>query len=190
MRLLSQNAESEEFVDFSVHNYTDISQNHSWSFFEDLEPLTVHYDGGIALMGTALGQSQEKLWRRALPKVAPGLPLWAILHWQASYEMNANSAVALRLYDDGGGLVYQYEDALRNFSDDRVSSLCSTEEIVDPLFHLDLPAELEEGICELTLGVYNFETRAPAIASRTNGPEIFLARLRFSSAPSAIGADG
>ncbi|MDE0311513.1 MAG: hypothetical protein OXI52_04545 [Caldilineaceae bacterium] len=188
--MLSLNAESEDFVDFSVHSYTDISQNRSWSFFEDLVPLSVHYDGGIALMGTALGQGQEQLWRRTLSIATPGLPLWAFLRWQASDEMNANSVVALRLYDDGGGLVYQYEDALRNFSDDRVSSLWSTEEIIDTLFHPDLPTELEEGICELRLGVYNFETRAPAIASGTNGPEIILARLQHSSVSSMVGTDG
>ncbi|MDE0068466.1 MAG: hypothetical protein OXO48_02035 [Caldilineaceae bacterium] len=180
---------SEDFVDFSVHSYTDISQNRSWSFFEDLEPLSVHYDGGIALLGTALGQGKQQIWRGRL-NVNSSQPLWGFFRWQTSDEMNANYAVALRLYDEGGGLVYQHEDALRSFSDDRVSSLWSTEEIVDTLFYLDLPAELEEGIYELRLGVYNFETRAPAIASGTNGPEIVLARLRSSSVPSAVDADG
>ena len=40
---------SDELVGFRGHNYVDISLDRTWTFYEYLEPLTVHYDGGISL---------------------------------------------------------------------------------------------------------------------------------------------
>ena len=48
---------SDELADFRLHNYVDISLSRPWTFYDYLEPLTVHYDGGISLHGLALGQA-------------------------------------------------------------------------------------------------------------------------------------
>ena len=57
---------SDAFANFQLHTYTDIALDHPWTFFEQLEPLTVHYDGGIDLMGLALGQIEQLSSRQPL----------------------------------------------------------------------------------------------------------------------------
>ena len=37
----------DEYPDFRFHNYTDISLDRPWTFYDQLEPLTVDYDGGV-----------------------------------------------------------------------------------------------------------------------------------------------
>ena len=50
---------SDEYDDFQVHNYVDISLERPWTFYEYMEPPTVQYDGGISLHGLALGQGKS-----------------------------------------------------------------------------------------------------------------------------------
>ena len=52
---------SDEYPDILIHSFTDISFDRPWTLFDELEPLTVHYDGGIALQGFAWGQGEEQL---------------------------------------------------------------------------------------------------------------------------------
>ena len=54
-------AGSDEMEGFRVHNYTDITLQLPWTFYEQLESPTVHYDGGISLLGIALGLGEEQL---------------------------------------------------------------------------------------------------------------------------------
>ena len=46
---------SDEYPDILIHSFTDISFDRPWTLFDELEPLTVHYDGGIALQGLRFG---------------------------------------------------------------------------------------------------------------------------------------
>ena len=50
---------SDEYADFQIHTYTDVALGRPWTLYDQLEPLTVEYDGGIALQGYALGRGQE-----------------------------------------------------------------------------------------------------------------------------------
>ena len=52
--------DSEEFTNFRVLTYSDVTLDRPWTFHEKLEPLTVQYDGGIVLLGVALGQGEEQ----------------------------------------------------------------------------------------------------------------------------------
>ena len=53
--------DSEMYTDFRIHNYEVVSSERSWTFYEEMEPLTVHYDGGISLHGIALGAFPETI---------------------------------------------------------------------------------------------------------------------------------
>jgi len=55
---------SDEYADFQIHNYADISFERPWTFYEEIEPPTVLYDGGITLHGLALGQGAVQLTSR------------------------------------------------------------------------------------------------------------------------------
>ena len=54
---------TDDYDDFTVHNYADISFERPWLFYEQPEPLTINYDGGIALQGlpSATTQSNSRL---------------------------------------------------------------------------------------------------------------------------------
>ena len=60
--------DSDEYADFRVYNYIDISVDRTWTFYDYLEPLTIHYDGGISLHGLAWAR------RRAVVNSASARP--------------------------------------------------------------------------------------------------------------------
>ena len=53
--------ESQDYGEFVIHSYTDISLDRPWKLYDHLEPRTVNYDGGISLQGLALGRGEEQL---------------------------------------------------------------------------------------------------------------------------------
>ena len=55
-----QYVDTEHFNDFRIHNYTNVRMERRWTFYERLAPLNVEYDGGISLMGFALGQGEKE----------------------------------------------------------------------------------------------------------------------------------
>ena len=63
---------SDAYGSFQIHNYTDIVLDRPWTFYEDLEPLTVYYDGDIALEGIALGQGERAVVIAAAVESGPG----------------------------------------------------------------------------------------------------------------------
>ena len=56
---------SEQHPFFRIHTYSDIKLDNSWTFYEQLGPPTVHYDGGISLQGFAMGQGEQQLFHAA-----------------------------------------------------------------------------------------------------------------------------
>ena len=71
---------------FESTTIVDISLARPWTFYEYLEPLTVHYDGGVSLLGLALGQGEEQLAiRQQLLQSGSRIVLcgW-VLQWQTS----------------------------------------------------------------------------------------------------------
>ena len=91
----------EEHGDVQIHTFTDIELDQAWTFYEALEPLTVHYDGGIVLHGAALGQGAEQLSSQRLP-LGRDRVLWGVLQWQTSPGLEIDYARSLRLYNAWG----------------------------------------------------------------------------------------
>ena len=170
---------ADEYPDFRFHNYTDISLDRPWTFYERLEPLTVEYDGGIGLRGLALGQGVEQLTSRQLLHLERGRPLWMVLQWETVSELDADYAISLRLYN---------AEAERSFQEDSVlkSSLVSPtsdwtgDEPVETVALLNVPADLPAGEYELRMVVYDFETLTPTVETGVWEPEVTLARLRLA----------
>ena len=170
---------SEEFAAFQIHTYTDVSLDQVWTIYEELEPLTVHYDGGISLHGLALGRGEEQLLSQPLVNLGEDRSLWVALQWQAAPGLEIDYAISLRLHDAGGGGVYQKDDVLSNSSPASTSSW-SADELVETLHLLEFPADLPAGEYELRLVVYDFKTQQPTVQLDVWEPEVVLARLRLS----------
>ena len=170
---------SEEYDDFKIHNYADISFERPWLFYEQLEPLTVNYDRGITLQGFALGRDAEQLSFGQLLNLGSERALWAVLQWQTDPELDFDYAISLRLYNSEGERAFQEDAVLRNPSH-RPTSRWAANEPVDSLLQLDFPADLLPGDYELRLVVYNIETLTPTVQQDVWEPEITLARLRMT----------
>ena len=171
---------SDEFADFRLHNYVDISLGRPWTFYDYLEPLTVHYDGGITLHGFALGQGEEQLSTRQPLPLGGDRSLWGVLQWQAAPGLDIDYAISLRLHNMEGERVYQADDLLWKPTNHTPTSQWSADEVVDTLVQLDFPPDLPPGDYELRMVVYNFETQAPTVQQGIWEPEITLARLRLA----------
>ncbi len=172
---------SEEFANFQLHTYTDIALDRPWTFYEYLEPLTVHYDGGIDLLGLALGQIEQMPSQQPL-SLGQDRSLWVNLRWQTTPGLDTDYAVSLRLYNAEGEWTYQDDYVLGNSTFARTRHW-SADEAVDTLFHLDLPADLPSGEYELRLIVYGTETLTPTVEIGVWEPELLLARLRLAESP-------
>ena len=170
---------SEEFAAFQIHTYTDVSLDQVWTIYEQLEPLTVHYDGGISLHGLALGRGEEQLSSQPLVNLGEDRSLWVALQWQAAPGLEIDYAISLRLHDAGGGGVYQKDDVLSNSSPASTSSW-SADELVETLHLLEFSADLPAGEYELRLVVYNFETQQPTVELGVWEPQYVLVRLRLA----------
>ena len=75
--------------------------------YDQLEPLTVEYDGGIALQGYALGRGKEQLSSEQLLTLRENLSLWMALRWQLAPGLDIDYAISVRLHGAEGGGVYQ-----------------------------------------------------------------------------------
>ena len=62
---------SEEFPGFRIHSFAEVSTERPWTFYT-VEPVTVKYDGGIALQGLALGQGATAVAISAVARVGAG----------------------------------------------------------------------------------------------------------------------
>ena len=170
---------SEDFASFRIHTYADISLDRPWTFYEQLEPLTVRYDGGIDLRGLALGQGEEQLSSQKLLSLEMVRSLWVGLQWQTTPGLDTDFSISLRLYNSDGALSFQRDAVLGNPSLARTSQWAA-EEAVDTLFHLELSDDLLPGEYELRMIVYNTETLTPTVEIDVWEPEFVLARLRLA----------
>jgi len=170
---------SEEFDSFHIHTYTNIKLDPPWSFFEQLEPLTVRYDGGIELQGLALGLGEEQLPSRQLFNLGQARSLWIALQWQTDPSLEVDYAISMRLYSSEGALFFQRDVVLGN-QDHARTSQWSAAEVVDTVYNLDFPSELPSGEYELRLIVYDTETLTPTVEIDVWEPELVLARFRLA----------
>lgn len=171
---------TDEYDNFQVYNYADISLERPWTFYEQLEPLAINYDGGIALEGLALGQGAEQLPSQQLLKLGRERPLWGVLQWRIGPGLAVDYAISLRLYNVEEEMVYQADELLWQPANHWPTSQWPANEPVNTLHQLDLPADLPPGEYELRMVVYNFETQAPTVQQDVWEPESTLARLRLA----------
>ena len=170
---------SDEYGRFQILTYTDISLDRPWTFYEHMEPLTVHYDGGISLLGLALGQGEEQLSSQQLFNLGEDRSLWVGLHWSTAPELDINYAISLRLYNAEGESAYQ-EDAMLWKPDLALTGRGGPSELFDTMVQLDFPAGLPLGEYELRLVVYDSKTLKPTVELGVWEPEFVLARLRLA----------
>ncbi|MXZ21246.1 MAG: glycosyltransferase family 39 protein [Caldilineaceae bacterium SB0665_bin_25] len=171
-------AGSEKFTNFRLHTYTDLELDRSWTFYETLEPLTVRYDGGIDLVGLALGRGAEQISSQQPLRLGKDRSLWVALQWQTTPGLDTDYAVSLRLYDSEGAMSYQDDHVLGNSAFARTRRW-AVGEPVDTLFHLDFGADLRPGDYELRLIVYGTETNVPTVEIGVWEPELLLAHVRL-----------
>ena len=123
---------SEGYADHRIHSYTDISLERSWRFYDELEPRTVDYDGGISLQGIALGQGGEQMSTAQMIELGRERPMWMALQWQIAPGLAIDYAISLRLHDAAGDRVFQ-EDAVLWNPGHRPTSSWPAHEPVDAL---------------------------------------------------------
>ena len=172
---------TDDYDDFTVHNYADISFWRPWLFYEQPEPLTINYDGGIALQGLALGYDAEQLPFGQLLNLGRERSLWGVLQWQTEPGLDMDYVMSLRLYNAEGERAYQEDTVLWN-PDHWPTSHWAANQTVDTMTLLHFPADLQPGDYELRLVVYDFLTQTPTVQQGTWQPVITLARLRLAEA--------
>ncbi len=170
---------TDDYDDFRVHNYADISFGRPWLLYEQPEPLTINYDGGIALQGIALGHDAEQLPFGQLLNLGPDRSLWGVLQWQTEPGLDMDYVMSLRLYNAEGERAFQ-EDAVLWNPDHWPTSHWAANQTVDTMTMLHFPADLQPGDYELRLVVYDFLTQTPTVQQGTWQAEITLARLRLA----------
>ncbi len=169
---------SETYDYFQIHNYTDILLDRPWMLYEHLEPLTVLYDGGIALQGLALGQGAERLSSQQLLSLGPERVLWLALQWQTIAGLDIDYSISLRLYNAEGGWDYQRDIVIWK-PDHKSTGLGEEAELFDTLVQLAFPSDVPPGDYELRMVVYNIETLTPTVQEGVWKPDVTLARLRL-----------
>ena len=168
---------SESHDGFQIHSYADFDLNRPWTYYEHLEPLTVHYNGGISIHGFALGQGTEQLSLNQQFDLHHDRSWWIAMQWQTVPGLESVFSISLRLHDAEGSMVYQQDAVLEN------PALVPTnkwqaDELVDTLYFLEFPSELLPGEYELRLVVYDFETLIPTVEQGVWVAEKTLARLK------------
>ena len=171
------NSESRE--SFQIHSYADIELDRLWTYYEKLEPLTVHYDGGISFRGFALGRGTEQFSLNQPIELDMDRYWWIATHWSTAPDLEAIYSISLRLHDSEGSVVYQYDAVLEN-SRSLATNRWQADELVDTLHILEFPPELPPGDYELRLVVYDFETFKPTVELGVWEPETVLTSLQLS----------
>lgn len=166
------------YPSFQIHRYTDVVLDRPWAIYDHLEPLTVHYDGGISLLGFALGQGEEQLSTRQIPDLPKNHSFWLALRWRTATALDIDYAASLRLHNADGGTVFQQDVVLKN-SSPAATSHWNPDEPVDTLFYFKIPTGLTPGEYDLRLIVYDFDSLKPTVELGVWEPEYVLARLRL-----------
>ena len=170
---------SEAYGGHRVHSFTDISLEGSWRFYDEMEEMTVDYDGGIALQGIALGQGPEQMSTAQMIELGRERPIWMALQWQIEPGLAIDYAISLRLHDAGGDRVFQKDLVLWD-AGHRPTSNWPADGPVDSLGLIQLSADLPAGEYELRMVVYDFETLVPTVEVGVWKPEVTLGRVRLA----------
>ena len=170
---------TQEYADFQIHTFTDIAQKRPWTFYDYLEPLTIHYDGGISLHGIALGQGSQQVSSQRQIDVIQGRSWWIAMRWRTAPGLDIVYSTSLRLYDSEGRTVYQYDSVLEDATP-LPTNRWQADEQVDSLQFLEIPTDLSPGEYELRLVVYEFESLKPTVELGVWEAERVLTSLQLS----------
>ena len=172
---------TDEYDDFTIYNYADISFEQPWLHYEQLDPLTIHYDGGIILQGLALGHDDEQLSFGQLLDAGHERSLWGVLQWRTEPGLKIDYATSWRLYNTEGERSFQQDYVL--WSPIHLpTSYWSPHLPVETMTLLHFPPDLPPGEYELRLVVYDFDTQIPTVQINVWEPETTLARLQLTEA--------
>lgn len=170
---------SESHESFQIHSYADIELDRQWTYYEELVPLTVHYDGGISFHGFAFGQGTEQFSLNQEFNFSQDRTWWVAMQWTTALGLEAIYSISLRLHDAEGGMVFQQDAVLEN-SDTLATNRWQADGPVDTLHFLEVPSDLPPGDYSLRLVVYDFETLKPIVELGVWEPETVLATLRVA----------
>lgn len=170
---------NQDHAGLQILTFSDITLDRPWRFYERLEPLPIVYDGGITLLGFALGQSERQLPAEEIVNLGTARSFWAVLQLKTARGLEIDYVMSLRLHDAGGARVFQEDEILLD-SLYTHTSRWKAEEPVENLFHLKLPADLAPGEYELRLVIYESETKKPSAQLDIWNTEILLARLQLA----------
>ncbi len=173
---------SDAYGSFRIHNYTNIALDQPWTFYDHLEPLTVYYDGDIALEGIALGQGIEQWSSQQLLNLGRDRTLWMALQWRTESGLDVDYAISLRLYNTDGERSYQRDIVLWKPNHTLTGSGGSSE-LFDTMVQFGFPTDLAPGEYALRLVVYSTETQIPTVEIGVWEPELLLARLQLDVRP-------
>ena len=150
------------------------------TFATQLEPVTVNYDGGIALQGFALGHGDKQFPSFPLLELGDKRAVQGIIRYQIDSDTDIEYSYSLRLYNAKGERVFQVDDLLRHPLIDTKTNHWPANEPVDTRLRFDIPVDLPPGEYELRLVVYDYKTRKPTVQIDVWEPEITLTRLRLA----------
>lgn len=170
---------NQDHAGLQILTFSDITLDRPWRFYERLEPLPIVYDGGITLLGFALGQGERQLPAEEIVNIGTDRSFWAVLQLKTARGLEIDYVMSLRLHDAGGARVFQ-EDKILLDSLYTHTSRWKAEEPVENLFHLKLPADLAPGEYELRLVIYESDTKKPSAQLDIWNTEILLARLQLA----------
>ena len=170
---------TDEHSDFLVKHYTDISLDRPWTLYDQLESLTVNYDGGISLLGLVAGRGEDQLSAQNPLSLEENRSLWLALQWQTAPELGVDYAISLRLHDAEGSSVYQKDYVLWKPGHSSTGSRGLTDHF-DSLHLLAFPADLQSGDYELRMVVYDTATLKPTVELGVWEPETTLAHLKLT----------
>lgn len=173
---------SEQHAAFQIHAFSDIGLDLPLTLNDYLVPRTVVYDGGITLLGFALGQGGQQLAAEDIVNVGADRALWAVLQLQTAAGLGIDYTASLRLHDAEGEKAFQHDAPLMALHHLHTSRW-NPAEAVDNLFHFDIPADLQPGEYELRLVIYDSETHKPVAELDVWETEIVLARLQLAELP-------
>ena len=170
---------AEQYTDFQIRTYTEISLDRPWTLYGFLDPLTVNYDGGIALTGLAAGQGRQQQSSKSPLSLKEGRPFWLALQWQTAPELGTDFAISLRLHNDEGSGVNQKDYVLWR-PDHSSTGEGEHSEPFDSLHLIELPTDLPFGEYELRIVVYDTESLKPTVELGVWEAETTIAHLQYS----------
>lgn len=125
----------EEFPSFLIHTYSDVGLESPWTLYKYLEPRAVRYDGGIDLLGLAIGRVSDQLPSQHPLDLGQVRSLWTTLQWRAIPGLDADFAISLRLVSPEGAISYQ-RDVVLGDSNHARTKYWKSNRAVDTLYHL------------------------------------------------------